>query len=215
MDCSRLPLSFTVSWSLLRSMSIESVMLSNRLILCCPLLLLPSIFASIRVFSSKSTLHIRWSKSWSFNFSISSSSEYSGLISFRIDWSKRLSREFTMAEANGLYWSQSLNVNIWPFAERIYRLLLRGCSSDKEVGTMSLEARFSSFWKAILLRKVQPPFLSLQPMDASLTPNSCGKIITFLVSEPAGNSWLLTFQTELEHFSISCLFSRTGSQACA
>ena len=84
------PLSFTVSWSLLRFMSIESAMLSKHLIICCPLLLLPSIFASIRVFSSESALHIRWSKYWSFNFSISSSSEYSGLISFRIDWSKRL-----------------------------------------------------------------------------------------------------------------------------
>ena len=190
-------------------------MLSKHLTICCPLLLLPSIFASIRVFSSESALHIRWSKYWSFNFSISSSSEYSGLISFRIDWSKRLSRESTIAEENGLYWSQSLNVNIWPFAERICGPLLRGCSSGKEVGTMSLEARFPSFWKAILLIKVQSPFLSLQLMDSSLTPNSCGKITPFLVSEPAGNSWLLTSQTELEHFFVSCLFSLTGSQACA
>ena len=169
-------------------MSLQSVMLSNHIILCCPLLLLPSIFASIRVFSIELALHIRWSKYWSFNFSVSSSSEYSGLISFRIDWSKGLSRESTMAEANGLFGSQCLNVNIWPFAERIFRLLLRGCSSGKEVGIMSLEARFPSFWKAILLRKVQSPFLSLQPTDASLTPNICGTIISFLVSDPAGNS---------------------------
>ena len=67
-------------------MSIESVMPSNHFILCHPLLLLPSIFASIRVFSNESTLHIRWPKYWSFSFSISPSSEYSGLISFRIDW---------------------------------------------------------------------------------------------------------------------------------
>ena len=67
-------------------MSIESVMLSNHLILCCPLLLLPSIFPSIRVFSNESVLHIRWPKYWSFSFSNSSSNEYSGLISFRIDW---------------------------------------------------------------------------------------------------------------------------------
>ena len=66
-------------------MSIELVMISNHLILCCPLLLLPSIFPSIRGFSSESVLHIRWSKYWSFSFSISPSSEYSGLISFRID----------------------------------------------------------------------------------------------------------------------------------
>ena len=76
-------LSFTVSWSLLKFMSIELVILSNRLILCCPFLLLPSIFPSIRVFSNESALCIRWPKYWS--FSISVSSEYSGLISFRID----------------------------------------------------------------------------------------------------------------------------------
>ena len=71
------------SWSLLRLMSIESVMPSNHLILCCPLLLLPPIFPSIRVFPSESALRIRWPKYWSFNFSISPSKQYSGLISFR------------------------------------------------------------------------------------------------------------------------------------
>ena len=80
------PLSFTVSQSLFKLMSIESVMPSNHLILCRPLLLLPSIFPSIRVFSNESALHIRWPKYWSFNFSISPSSEYSGLISCRMDW---------------------------------------------------------------------------------------------------------------------------------
>ena len=79
-------LSFPVSWSLLRFMSIELVMLSNHLILCHPLLLLPSIFPSIRIFSSESALHIRWPKNWSFSISISASSEYSGWTSFRIDW---------------------------------------------------------------------------------------------------------------------------------
>ena len=77
-------LSFTISWSLLKLVSIESMMPSNHLIVCHPLLLLPSIFPSIRVFSSESALRIRWPKYWS--FSISPSSEYSGLISFRIDW---------------------------------------------------------------------------------------------------------------------------------
>ena len=79
-------LSFTIYLSLLKFMCIESVMLSNHLILCCPLLLLPSIFPSIRVLSNKSALRIRWPKYWSFSFSISPSSEYSGLISSRIDW---------------------------------------------------------------------------------------------------------------------------------
>ena len=78
------PLSFSISQSLLKFMSVELVMLSNHLILCWPLLLLPSIFPSIRVFSNESALHIRWPKYW--NFSSSPSDEYSGLISFRIDW---------------------------------------------------------------------------------------------------------------------------------
>ena len=79
-------LSFTNSQSLLKLMSIESVMPSNHLILCRPLLLPPSIFPSIRVFSNKSILCIRWPKYWSFSFSISSSNGHSGWISFRIDW---------------------------------------------------------------------------------------------------------------------------------
>ena len=79
-------LSITSSQSPPKLMSIESVMPSNHLILCRPCLLLPSIFPSIRVFSSESILHIRWPKYWSFSFSISPSNEYSGLISFRIDW---------------------------------------------------------------------------------------------------------------------------------
>ena len=79
------PLSFTISWSLLKLMSIELVMLSNHLIFCHPLLLLTSIFPSIRVFSKESALHIRWPKYWSFSFSTSPYKEYSGLISFRID----------------------------------------------------------------------------------------------------------------------------------
>ena len=79
-------LSFTVSWSVHRLMSIESVMLSNHLILSCPLHLLPSIFPSIRIFSNVSAIWIRWPKFWSFSFSTSLSNEYSALISFKIDW---------------------------------------------------------------------------------------------------------------------------------
>ena len=79
-------LSITNSWSLLKLMSIVSVIPSNHLILCRPLLLPPSIFPSIRVFSNESVLHIRWPKYWSFSFSISPSNEYSGLISLRMDW---------------------------------------------------------------------------------------------------------------------------------
>ena len=76
----------TSCWSLLKLLSIKSVMPSNHLILCHPPLLPPSVFPSIRVFSSESVLHIRWPKYWSFSFSVSPSNEYSGLISFRMDW---------------------------------------------------------------------------------------------------------------------------------
>ena len=86
----------TVSWSLLKFMSIESMVLSNHLILSQPPLLLPSIFPSIRVFSSQSTLHIRWPTYWSFSFSISLSNKYSGLISFRMDWLDLLAVQGTL-----------------------------------------------------------------------------------------------------------------------
>ena len=89
-------LSVTNSQSLLKCMSIESVMPSNHLILCRPLLLLPSIFPSIRVFSHESVLHTRWPKYWSFSFSISPSNEYSGLISFRINWFDLLTVQGTL-----------------------------------------------------------------------------------------------------------------------
>ena len=89
-------LSITNSWSLLTLMSIELVMSSNHLILGNPLLLPPSIFPSIRVFSSESALHIRWPKYWSFSFSISPSNEYSGLISFRMDWFDLLAVQGTL-----------------------------------------------------------------------------------------------------------------------
>ena len=89
-------LSFTISQSLLKLTSIESVMPSNHLMLCCPLLLLPSIFPNIRVFSNELALRIRWPKYWSFRFNISPSNEYSGLISFRIDWFDHLSVQSTL-----------------------------------------------------------------------------------------------------------------------
>ena len=89
-------LSFTISQSLFKLMSIELVMPSNHIILCHPLLLLPSIFPSIRVFSNESALRIKWPKYWSFSFSISPSNEYSGLISFRIDWFDLLAVQGTL-----------------------------------------------------------------------------------------------------------------------
>ena len=92
----RFPLSFTIFWSLLRLVTIESVMPSNHLIFGRPLLLLPSVFPSIRVFSNELALRIRWPKYWSFSFNISPSSEYSGLSSFRMDWLDLLAVQGTL-----------------------------------------------------------------------------------------------------------------------
>ena len=86
----------TNSWSPPKPMSIESMMPSNHLILCCPLLLLPSIFQNIRIFSSESTLRIRWPKYWSFSFNISPSNEHPGLNSFRMDWLDLLAVQGTL-----------------------------------------------------------------------------------------------------------------------
>ena len=88
--------SFTISWSLLKLMSIKLVMPSNHLILCRPLLLTPSIFSSIRVFSNEWVLFIKWPKYWSLSFSFSPSNEYSGLISFRMDWFDLLAVQGTL-----------------------------------------------------------------------------------------------------------------------
>ena len=92
----RPPCHITNSWSPPKPMSIESVMPSDHLILCCPLLILPSIFPSIRVFSNESALRIRWPKNWSFSFSISPSNEHPGLISFRMDWLDLLAVQGTL-----------------------------------------------------------------------------------------------------------------------
>ena len=105
----RLPTFFTISCSLLRLMSMESVMPSNHLILCHPLLLLLSISPSIRVFSSESALHIRWPKYWSFSFSISPSNEYSGMVSCRIDWFDLLVVQRTLKEFSPVQQFESIN----------------------------------------------------------------------------------------------------------
>ena len=96
MDCSMPGFPVTSSQSLLKLMSIDLVMPSNHLILCCPLLLLPSVFPNIRVFSNESALRIRWPKYWSFSFNISPSSEHPGLISFRMDWLDLLAVQGTL-----------------------------------------------------------------------------------------------------------------------
>ena len=101
------PLSSTIPWSFLKFLCFGSVMLSNHLILCCPLLLLPSVFPSIRVFSNESAIRIRWPKYWSFR--ISPSNEYSGLISFRIDWVDLLAVQGTL---KSLFQHHSLKASV-------------------------------------------------------------------------------------------------------
>ena len=135
-------LSITNSWSLLKLMTIESVMSSNHLILCHPLLLLPSIFPIIRVFPNESVLHIRWPKYWSFSFSISPSNEYSGLIFFRIDWmisllSKGLSRVFsnTTAENHQFFSAQLFLQNLPGKQETWIWLLGLEDTLEKEMAT--------------------------------------------------------------------------------
>ena len=112
MDCS-MPGFPVHSWSLLKLMSIELVMPPNHLILCHPLLLPPSIFPSIRVFSNESVLHIRWPKYWSFSFSISPSKEYSGLISFRMDWLDLLAGQRTLKNLLKDHSSSTIKVDIF------------------------------------------------------------------------------------------------------
>ena len=99
---SQASLSITNSWSLLKLMSMDLVMPSNHLILCCPLLLLPSIFPSIRVFSNESVLRTRWPEYWNFSFSISPSNEYLGLITFRMNWLDLLAVQGTLNIRNQL-----------------------------------------------------------------------------------------------------------------
>ena len=115
-------LSIINSQSLLKLMSIESVMPSSHLIFCCPLLLLPPIPPSIRVFSSESTLHMRWPKYWGFSFSISPSNEHPGLISFRMDWLDLLAVQGTLksllqhhsSKASSFWCSAFFTVHTWP-----------------------------------------------------------------------------------------------------
>ena len=108
-------LSFAISQSLLTLISIKSVMPSNHVILCHPLLLLPSIFPIIKVFSNESALHIRWPKYWSFSFSISPSNEYSGLISFRMDWLDLLAVQGTFKSSPATQFKSNHSSALSPF----------------------------------------------------------------------------------------------------
>ena len=138
-------LSFTISWSLLKLISIESVMSSNHLILCYPLVLLPSVFPSIRVFSNELAICIRWPKYWHCSFSIRPFNEYSGLISFRISWFDQTLKSllqhhhlkasiiwcsaFFMVQLSHLYMTtgKTIALTVWNFVSKVMSLLLIQC----------------------------------------------------------------------------------------
>ena len=155
-------LSFAVSLSLLKLMTIQSVMPSNHLILCYPLLLLPSIFPSIRVFSSESTFHIRWPKYWS--FSISTPHKYSGLISFSIDWFDLLAAQGTLQESSRKHQFFSTQPSLW-------------CNSHSHIWL--LEKRLN--------RESEPPPKLPSAFAAKLSRN--GKTTPLTVG-PSSVSWL-------------------------
>ena len=143
-------LSFTISWSLLKLMSIELMMLSNHLIPCCPIFLLPSIFPCIRVFSNESALHIRWPKYWSFSFNISPSNEYPGLISFRINWIDFLVVQGTL---KSLLQNYSLKASIFMFRDL--------CNNDNKkefLSTAFLKANSQTMEKVYLWERLLPPW---------------------------------------------------------
>ena len=167
-------LSITNSWSLLKLMSIESVMPFNHLILCCPLLLLSSIFPSIRVFSSESVLHIRWPKYWSFSFSISPSNENSGLISFRMDWLDLLAVQGTL---KSLLLDHSSKASIlWCSAFFIVQLSLPSMTTGKTIAL----ARQTFVSKVMSLL-----FNMLSRLVTAFLPRSKSLLISWLQSPPA------------------------------
>ena len=185
----------TISQSLLKFMSIESVILSNYLILCHPLLLLPSIFPSIRVFSNESTLCMRWPKYWSFSFSISPSNEYSGLIFFRIDWLDLLAVQKTFKsllqhhspKASILRHSAFFIVQLshpymttgktmaWTMNFQMFKLDLERAEEPK----IKLPSSVGSSKKQESSRKTSPSALLTMPksLTVSITTN-CGKFFT-------------------------------------
>ena len=151
MDCSMPDFPVFLFWSLLKLMSIEWMMSSNHFILCCPLLLMPSIFSTISVFSNESALHIRWPMYWSFSFSISPSNKHSGSISFRIDWYDLLAVQgtqksllqhhslkasilccsaFFMVQPSHPYMTtgKTLALTIWTFVSKVMSLLFNTLS---------------------------------------------------------------------------------------
>ena len=195
-------LTFTTSQSLLKLMSIESVMPSNHLTLHCPLLLLPSIFLSIRVVSNESALCIRWPKYWSFHFSISPSNKYSGLISFRIDWSDLLSVWGTLKSRlqnhiskTSVLWSsaffmvqlshpyltsgKTIGLTIWPFVGKVMSLLFNMLSRFV-IDFVPRSKHLLSSW--LQLPSVVAGGYQLQTVIAASSPEALSKQDAFMIT---------------------------------
>ena len=182
-------LSFTISQSLLKLMSIGSMMSSNHLILCCPLLFLPSILPSIRVFSSESVLCIRWPKYWSFSFSISPSNEYSGLISFRMDWLDLLAVQGTLKSLQHHCSKASI---LWHSAFFIVQLSHPYMTTGK---TIALD-RWTFAVKVMSLL-----FHMLSRMDITFLPRSKHLLISWLQSPSA----VILEPPKIKSLSFHCL----------
>ena len=160
-------LSFTVSWSSLRFMSIESVMPSDHLLLCRPLLLLPSIFPSVRVFSNELALCISWPTYWSFSFSISPSNDYSGLISFRMDWFDLLAVQKTIKRL--LQHHSSKSSTLWHSAFFMVQLLHPYVTTGKTMAFTSV-VHWRQEWQTTSVSLLRAPQESMK-RQKDMTPN--------------------------------------------
>ena len=167
-------LSITSSWSLLRLISIELMMPFNHFILCRPLLLLPSVFPNIRVFSNESVLHIRWPKYWSFSFSISPSNEYSGLISLRMDWLDLLAVQGTLRSLHEHHSSKALI--LWCSAFFILQLSHPYMTTKKTIPLTR---------KTFVVKEMSLPFNMLSRFVIAFPPRSKHLLILWLQSPSA------------------------------
>ena len=221
-------LSFTISWSLLKVMSIESVMPSNHLILCHPLLLLLSVFPSIRVFSSESVLCIRWPKYWSFNFSISLSNEYSESISFRMDWLDLLAVQgtlkslpqhhsskasilhhsaFFMVQLSHAYMTtrKTIALTLWTFVGKVMSLLFNTLSRFVITflpRSKRLLISLLQSWSTVILEPRKRKSVIVSTFSPSVCQEVMGLDAMILVF------WMLSFKPA---FSLSSFTSSRGS----
>ena len=197
LDCSTLSLSITSSRSLLKLMSIELVVPSNHLVLSSSLLLLPAIFPVIRVFSDEAVLHIRWPEYWSFSFSISPSNEYSGLISFRLDWLDLLVVQGTL---------ESLQEDLkWPNLQVLLLTLLMKIRSLSQIILLIKWTRCNSCWS--LSSRFQFPTNPWNYSSKTCTDSHRNQEVPHSLdstNSPSHGPWLLTPEYNLHMACKAC-----------